>query len=85
MNGFPSNPRLLNVIQGEFEICHSKDIVLSTILGSCVAVCMYDPVQNVGGLNHYLLPHDGTSGPQEKKIWRNGDGAFDQWLAEKRR
>ncbi|MCY4333604.1 MAG: chemotaxis protein CheD [Litoreibacter sp.] len=67
MNGFPNNPRIINVIQGEFEICHSKDVVLSTILGSCVAVCMYDPIQNVGGLNHYLLPHDGTSGPQERK------------------
>ena len=27
-----------------------------TILGSCVAVCLYDPVLNIGGINHYMLP-----------------------------
>jgi chemotaxis protein CheD len=30
--------------------------VLTTILGSCVAVCLHDPKLRVGGLNHYLLP-----------------------------
>ena len=31
-------------------------VVLDTLLGSCVAVCMYDPVLCVGGMNHILLP-----------------------------
>lgn len=31
-------------------------ILLSTILGSCVAVCLYDDVKKVGGMNHYMLP-----------------------------
>ncbi|MFW6351544.1 MAG: chemotaxis protein CheD [Bacteroidota bacterium] len=30
--------------------------LVNTILGSCVAVCMYDPVLNIGGINHYMLP-----------------------------
>jgi chemotaxis protein CheD len=29
---------------------------VSTILGSCVAVALFDPVAQVGGLNHFLLP-----------------------------
>lgn len=29
---------------------------LSTLLGSCVAVCLFDPVARMGGLNHFLLP-----------------------------
>lgn len=29
---------------------------ISTILGSCVAVCLWDASQNVGGMNHFLLP-----------------------------
>jgi chemotaxis protein CheD len=29
---------------------------LTTILGSCVGVCLHDPVVKAGGLNHYLLP-----------------------------
>jgi chemotaxis protein CheD len=30
--------------------------VVSTILGSCVAVCLYDTVLKYGGINHYMLP-----------------------------
>lgn len=30
--------------------------VLTTILGSCVAACVFDPVARVGGMNHILLP-----------------------------
>jgi len=29
---------------------------VSTILGSCVSVALFDPVAQVGGLNHFLLP-----------------------------
>jgi chemotaxis protein CheD len=30
--------------------------LISTVLGSCVAVCLWDPVARIGGMNHYLLP-----------------------------
>ena len=29
---------------------------ISTVLGSCVAVCIYDAEKKIGGMNHYLLP-----------------------------
>jgi chemotaxis protein CheD len=29
---------------------------VTTILGSCVAVCLWDPKAKIGGINHYLLP-----------------------------
>ena len=31
--------------------------LVSTILGSCVAVCLWDPLVRVAGINHYLLPN----------------------------
>lgn len=31
-------------------------VIVKTILGSCVSVCLYDPVNMVGGMNHILLP-----------------------------
>jgi chemotaxis protein CheD len=34
----------------------SAPTAISTVLGSCVAVCLYDPIAKVGGMNHYLLP-----------------------------
>jgi chemotaxis protein CheD len=36
---------------------------ISTVLGSCVAVCLHDPLSGVGGANHFLLPHAASSGP----------------------
>jgi chemotaxis protein CheD len=39
---------------GEYYVT-GEEAVLSTLLGSCVAVCLYDPVQRVAGMNHFLL------------------------------
>lgn len=41
---------------GEVAASHSP-IVMDTLLGSCVAVCLYDPVLRAGGMNHILLPY----------------------------
>ena len=30
--------------------------VVKTILGSCVAICLWDPINQIGGINHYMLP-----------------------------
>ncbi|MFZ0319887.1 MAG: chemotaxis protein CheD [Candidatus Sulfotelmatobacter sp.] len=38
-------------------------IVISTILGSCAAVCLWDRHKKAGGMNHYLLPEGQTEGP----------------------
>jgi chemotaxis protein CheD len=35
----------------------TKPTAITTILGSCIAVCLWDPVRRVGGMNHYMLPH----------------------------
>lgn len=44
---------------------------VTTVLGSCVAVCLFDPVIRVGGLNHYLLPYwngEGLASPKYANI-----------------
>lgn len=35
---------------------HRSPHLVTTVLGSCVAVCLWDPGVGVGGINHYLLP-----------------------------
>ena len=37
-------------------------ITISTILGSCAAVCLWDRHKKAGGMNHYLLPEGLTKG-----------------------
>ena len=49
------------VYQGEFKISSDPNECLTTILGSCVATCLYDEDAQVGGVNHFLLP-TGPSG-----------------------
>lgn len=34
----------------------NQDCVITTILGSCVSVCIWDPALRIGGMNHFLLP-----------------------------
>ena len=51
-----AEPRKVHVIQGEFHVSDHPDVMLTTILGSCVAACVRDPLSGVGGMNHFLLP-----------------------------
>jgi chemotaxis protein CheD len=38
-------------------------IRLTTIVGSCISVCLWDSVSRIGGVNHFLLPFGGGIGP----------------------
>jgi chemotaxis protein CheD len=49
-----------HIVQGEYFVSEDPRAVVSTILGSCVAACMRDPVAGVGGMNHFLLPGEGA-------------------------
>lgn len=37
-------------------VASRRPILLETVLGSCVSVCLWDPQQRLGGMNHILLP-----------------------------
>jgi chemotaxis protein CheD len=45
----------ITVMQGMVEASADPNVVLTTILGSCIAACLYDPVARVGAMNHFLL------------------------------
>ncbi|GAA4212419.1 chemotaxis protein CheD [Sphingomonas endophytica] len=55
--------RRITVAQGETRVSDETDVVLTTVLGSCIAACFYDPVAKVGGINHYLLAEGHASDP----------------------
>ena len=48
-----------NVQPGAWSVESEKP--LSTLLGSCVAVCLFDPALKIGGINHFMLPEMGRS------------------------
>ena len=51
------------LLPGESVFCRTETII-STLLGSCVAVCLYDSARCWGGMNHYMLPEN-TGGSLE--------------------
>lgn len=50
--------RVYKVAPGGFHVA-AADELISTLLGSCVAACIYDPLRAIGGMNHFLLPDSG--------------------------
>lgn len=50
---------------------------ISTLLGSCVAVCLYDPVLHIGGMNHFMLPSRLKTSNTDTDIILSGDYAME--------
>lgn len=46
----------VHIIQGEYRVTSDPNVILTTLLGSCVSACLRDPFAGVGGMNHFLLP-----------------------------
>ena len=45
----------VTVLQGQARASANPAVELTTVLGSCVATCLYDPEARLGGMNHFLL------------------------------
>lgn len=43
-------------------VVSEKQIRMTTVLGSCVSVCLFDSLRCFGGMNHFLLPSPGIGG-----------------------
>jgi len=67
----------LTVMQGETRVCDDPQVMLTTVLGSCIAACLYDPERKLGGLNHFLLPEPGHDGTNPRELQRYGSYAMD--------
>ncbi len=65
------NTKIVTVVQGDFAVSNDANVVMSTILGSCVAVCVFDPQAKVGGMNHFLLASDGGANTADLKYGVN--------------
>lgn len=48
--------KLVYVVQGTYYVSAHPEVTMSTVLGSCISVCLFDPVAAIGGMNHFLLP-----------------------------
>ena len=60
-----------NINPGAWAVESERPI--ATILGSCVAVCFYDPKLRLAGMNHFLLPGRSKSASDDVDIMLAGD------------
>lgn len=51
-----AKPIVRHIMQGNLYATGDDNTILTTILGSCVATCLFDPHAKLGGMNHFLLP-----------------------------
>src|SRR5579863_8593818 len=73
MNQPQRTERRIHIVQGEYRVSTDPDTVVSTLLGSCVAACIRDPIAGVGGMNHFLLPGEGGRPADAQDAERYGD------------
>jgi chemotaxis protein CheD len=66
---------------GPGELYASKrDILIVTVLGSCVSVCLTDPVTRIGGMNHFMLPERAESSTLLSEPARYGAHAMEMLI-----
>jgi chemotaxis protein CheD len=49
------------ILPGEYYVTRNAEVVC-TVLGSCVSACIRESRLNIGGMNHFMLPLDGSNG-----------------------
>ena len=46
------------ILPGEYYVT-AREMMIVTVLGSCVSACIRDPINKIGGMNHFMLPEHG--------------------------
>ena len=55
LTGAKAEHEVVRIDAGEWKASRT-DCEVRTVLGSCVAACVYDPIAKIGGMNHFMLP-----------------------------
>jgi chemotaxis protein CheD len=46
----------IKILPGQYH--SAREGMITTVLGSCVSTCLWDPAEHIGGMNHFMLPGD---------------------------
>ncbi|WP_347888772.1 chemoreceptor glutamine deamidase CheD [Nitrosomonas europaea] len=71
----------VKLLPGEYFVT-TRNMVLSTVLGSCVSACIYDNQSRVGGMNHFMLPSGEDDQGFQVECARFGSYAMDILIRE---
>jgi len=77
----PCKSMAVKVLPGEHYVSTAGQEMIVTVLGSCVAACVWDTRLKIGGMNHFMLPDGGSSAevPVDKAM-RFGNFAMEELI-----
>ena len=73
------NCEAAKILPGEYYFT-AKDMLIVTVLGSCVSACIRDRVSGLGGMNHFMLPDGGDSNSPISRSMRYGTYAMEMLI-----
>ena len=68
----------------DLKVALPPDTVITYALGSCVGICLLDPVKHVGGLAHIMLPQSSLS-PRDSNVAKFADTAIPELIKQMER
>jgi len=71
----------VKLLPNEFYVT-DDDLMLTTLLGSCVSACLCDPIARIGGMNHFMLPESGDAFSPASASMRYGAYAMEILINE---
>lgn len=73
------NSVAVKIHPGEFYVTQNEEVI-TTVLGSCISVCIFDPINSIGGMNHFMLPNVNNSNGILSQSFRYGDVAMEKLI-----
>lgn len=73
------NVRRIIIDPGEYYVSREPEVI-STLLGSCVSACLFDPVNRIFGMNHFLLAYRRHA--QNTPILQSDEGRYGIYAME---
>jgi len=67
----------IHVAIGAVVVSVDQETELNTFVGSCVALCLYDPYAKIGGMSHIMLPKNGIGKSNHNESGKYADQAIE--------
>lgn len=65
----------------DLKVALPPDTLITYALGSCVGICLLDPLSHVGGLSHIMLP-DSKMSPNDRNVMKFADTAIPELIRQ---
>lgn len=70
------------ILPGEYYVTRNEEMI-TTVLGSCISVCIYEQKTGIGAMNHFMLPQSSGNNDAEdlmSESFRYGDVAMERMI-----